>query len=96
MFLHVLLAYDVYSSLHFLSVFVESVDHHNRGLDFILLKPLSGTTERLFYQHHVLEYRLIIFRLRSPSTKSHEEVPLRPNMTTRGNMSADVPLKWHF
>lgn len=37
----VLLAYDVHSSFHLLSVFVKCVDHHNRGLNFILLKPLT-------------------------------------------------------
>lgn len=39
----VLLAYDVHSSFHLVSVFVKGVDHHNRGLNFILLKPLTVT-----------------------------------------------------
>lgn len=44
------LAYDVHSSFDFLPVFVERVDHHHRGLDRVLLEPLTVTTQNMFCQ----------------------------------------------
>lgn len=49
----VLLAYDVHSSLHFLSVFVKCVHHHNRRLDFIFLKPLQAKIACLSQKHRL-------------------------------------------